>query len=97
MPFQKQMGNIGSELSRALRFHKQQDAAYLQSSLWRALELIGLTIDAQAGNSRTWELCRFREVVCDWYCGSGVYRVSPEYLANYALDFVSLVQVAPKS
>lgn len=87
MSFGDQMGNIASELSRAVMFHRRGDADFLRPSLWRALELIELTIDAQGKGARTRELCRFREVVGAWYCGSEEYRASLEWLARYSLDF----------
>ncbi len=87
VPFPHQMGNIASEISRAARFQDQKDGNYLEGSLLRALELIDLTLEAQAGNSRTKELCRFREVVCDWLCGTQVYSIQPQSLASYALNF----------
>lgn len=81
------MGNIASELSRAAMFHRRDDGDFLRPSLLRALELIELTIDAQERGARTRELCRFREVVAAWYCGSEEYRTPLEWLAEYSLEF----------
>ena len=88
LTFPKQMGNIASELSRASHFQGQGDSRLTESSLWRAIELIELTIDAQGSSVKTRELCRFREVVCDWYCRTGIYPIQPEALTKYALSFL---------
>ncbi len=88
--FYEQMGNIASELSRAVKFKEQQDFGHMNSSLWRTLEMIDLTIDDKRNISRSRELCRFKEVLSDWYCRTGEYRVKPESLKSYALNFALL-------
>ena len=86
------MGNIASEISRAIKFKEEKDADHMKSSLWRLLELVDLTIDDQKNKPRLKELCRFKEVLSDWYCQTNVYSVNPESLKEYCLNFAMLAR-----
>ena len=88
--FYQQMGNIASELSRAIRFELQKDIKHRNASSWRVIELVDLTIEDEKNFCRTKELCRFKEVLADWHCCTGVYDVSALALKNYALCFAML-------
>ena len=90
--FYEQMGNIASELSRAIKFKDENDAERMDLSLWRLLELVDLTIDDGKNKLRLRELCRFKEVLGDWYSRTKVYDVTPESLLNYALNFAMLAR-----
>ena len=90
--FYQQMGNIASELSRAVCFEKNEDTSHLKAALWRLLELVDLTIEDPKNRRRLRELCRFKEVLVDWYCGTRVYSVHPESLKKYAMDFALLAR-----
>ena len=92
LTFYQQLGNVASELSRAIKFKDHDDIEHMNSSLWRLLELLELTIDDRKNKSRLRELCRFREVLCDWYCQTRLYDVDPESLKNYALNFAMLAR-----
>ncbi len=90
--FYQQTGNIASELSRAINFRKQKDIKHMDASLWRLLELVDLTIEDKKNNKRLRELCRFKEVLSDWYCKTNIYDVNPESLLNYSLNFAMLAR-----
>jgi hypothetical protein len=75
----EQIGNIGSEISRA---KKKKDA------LWRALGLIDLTLSQYPSK----ELCRLREVVCDIIVGSKFYEVDLDELISFCLPFAVLAR-----
>lgn len=92
LSFYQQFGNIASELARAIRFKEADDTSRMDSSLWRSLELVDLTIDDKKNKSRLRELCRFKEVLSDWYCRTKVYDVRPEALLDYALGFAMLAR-----
>ena len=92
LSFYQQQGNIASELSRAITFKEQNDSERMNSSLWRLLELVDLTIDDQKNKLRLRELCRFKEVLSDWYCQTKVYAVNPESLKDYCLNFAMLAR-----
>lgn len=67
----EQMGNVGSEVSRALKW-KSRDPAIARGALERALELIDLTLDDarhRASIARMREICRVRETMLDFFLG----------------------------
>ena len=92
LTFYQQMGNIASELSRAIKFKNQNDTEHMNFSLLRLMELMDLTIDDKKNKSRLRELCRFKEVLSDWYCQTHVYDVDPESLKSYSLNFALLAR-----
>jgi len=62
----------------------------MDASLWRLLELVDLTIQDKKNRSRLRELCRFKEIIGDWFCQTNVYNVNPESLKNYCMQFAML-------
>lgn len=74
MPLSLQMLNIGSEISRANRWKSKGNQVQVERAVFRALELIDLTIDAQRGKHSLKEFTRMREVVCDYFLGENLYK-----------------------
>lgn len=71
----EQLGNVGSEVSRALRWANRDDAR-ARSALARALELLDLTLDDprhRQSVGRLREIARTREVVVDFLAGTNQY------------------------
>lgn len=67
IPFCLQMRNIGSEVSRSLKWFGKNEKR-LQTSFERALELFDLTIEcAKPYSGRLKEVCRAREEFCDYF------------------------------
>ena len=87
MSLMDQLGNAGSEVSRALRARRNGNAVREQSALHRFLELIDLTIADPRLRGRRKELCRAREVVCDFFLGDNLHGSTPESLERYFLAF----------
>lgn len=93
MSFYLQMGNLGSEVSRAVKWHGKNEKRFL-SSFERALELFDLTIEAtgddvagsRAGKLR--EVCRAREEFCDYFLGNS-WGTDPAKMMRYYDQFVS--------
>lgn len=83
LSFDQQMGNIGSEVGRIIHWHELKDEESKENALWRALELIDLTTLKKPNR----ELFRLREVLCDLFIGKNEYKVSPDFLKNYFLQF----------
>ena len=90
LTFPRQMGNIGSEIARARHWEGRGDRANRDAAIERALELIDLTLRDPRRCSGLREIGRLREVVCDWYLGSGTYDVSPAELEDYCTSFILL-------
>ena len=74
MPLSLQMLNIGSEISRANRWKAKDNQTQVERAVFRALELIDLTIEAQRGKHCLKEFTRMREVICDYYLGDNFYK-----------------------
>ena len=83
MSLAEQMGNIGSEFSRMISLKQKGDLKNAQNSFDRVLELLDLTISQRKNR----ELFRLREVLCDLFVGSNIYKVSTKYLKDYFLFF----------
>ena len=92
MSLAQQMGNIGSEFSRMTSLKRKGDLKNAQNSFDRVLELLDLTISQRKNR----ELFRLREVICDLFLGSNIYKVSTKYLKDYFLFFALLAQGSKK-
>jgi hypothetical protein len=81
----EQLGNIGSEISRATRW-TNRNPELARGAFERALELFDLTLDDPRHRQslpRLRELARAREVVVDFFDGSNQYRSTPADLQKY--------------
>lgn len=83
----EQLGNIGSEVGRALNAQRQEDDERWKSALDRALELFDLTIADPRWQTRLCEILRAREVVCDFFYGDNQYHSEPQKLDQYFMEF----------
>ena len=80
----EQLGNIGSDVGRAIRAKAQRDDVRLQGALDRALELFDLTLtDERWRGPRRREIARAREVACDFLVGDNDYASTAETLDAY--------------
>ena len=81
----EQMGNVGSEISRAIRWAPRNPET-AQGAFYRALELLDLTLaDPRILQSRPRlrEVARAREVVVDFFAGSNEYGSTGPSLQKY--------------
>jgi len=81
----EQMGNIGSEVSRATKW-SGRNADLARGALERALELFDLTLDDprhRASPARLREIARAREVVVDFLDGTNEYGATAANLQKY--------------
>lgn len=92
----EQMGNIGSEVSRARHWSpyerspeggQKKDEKLFQNAVERALELFDLTLDDPRWKGRLREIARSREVFCDAISGGKEYNSTLESLDKYFLNF----------
>lgn len=88
----EQLGNIGSEVGRAIKWKKQGEKLHQEKALERALELFDLTIADARWIKRLKEITRAREVVCDFFYGDNVYQTSPKSLEKYFYYFAFAAQ-----
>lgn len=80
----EQLGNIASEISRAMNWENKGDEVSKKNALERALELIDLTL---AGNRTNREMTRLKEFVAEHYLSNGNYRVQLSEIYDYLLPF----------
>ena len=88
MTLATQLGNVGSEYERALRWKDRGDQGRFQPAFERLLELLDLTIaDPRWKNHRLRELTRLREMICDELFNETPEFIHPTDLRNYFLYF----------
>lgn len=79
----EQLGNIGSEISRARRWRETNRERY-EGAAARALELFDLTMqDPRWRGGRRREIARTREVFCDIVWGDSQYATTLNDLQRY--------------
>lgn len=86
LTLKEQMGNIGSEVSRAVRW-KGKDEKLYGGAVERALELLDFTLRDSRWRQRLREIARVRELICDAVFGRGEYHTSLEDLDRYFYYF----------
>ena len=96
-----QMGNIGSEVSRALLAQKQHQPDRQEKAFYRALDLLDLSIKLAVDydrthphSARTRELCLAREELCDYFAGDNDFQTNPQRLQAYydQFDYLELAR-----
>ncbi len=88
----EQMGNIGSEVSRALRWRDKDQKSY-ENAVDRALELLDLTISDPRWQNRLKEIVRTRELLCDATLGGKEYGSSLKDLNRYFFHFAFAARI----
>ena len=92
LSFSRQMGNIGSEVSRAVRWKKKGNNKQMENALIRCLELIDITVacrqkqilkEKKHNDGALRELLRSREVICDYFWGNNEYSCDEKKLIEY--------------
>ncbi len=81
----EQLGNVGSEVSRTLKW-RSRNPQLAERSLARALELIDLTLDDprhRGSVARLREICRVREVLLDFIVGPNRHGSTAATLQRY--------------
>ncbi|MDE1977031.1 MAG: hypothetical protein KGI84_07225 [Elusimicrobia bacterium] len=86
MSLAAQLGNVGSEVSRALKW-RGKDPRLFDGAVIRALELMDFTIQDPRWRRRLKELTRAREMLCDAWLGGSEYRSDFEGLNRYFFHF----------
>lgn len=83
----EQLGNVGSEVGRALNWQKKNNQAYAQKAIDRALELLDLTILDSRWHNRLKEILLSRGAVADYFYGKNEFQSTPENLEKYFYYF----------
>ena len=83
LSFAAQMANIGSEVHRALNWQNKGHEEYSRQAVYRALELLDLTLDSAKTFPRLKESARVREAVVDYFFGSNQFGSSEALWRKY--------------
>lgn len=93
-PITYQMGNIGSEVSRALKWSSSGNKSRANKAVDRALELYDFTIEANKNNpARLTEILKAREEFCDYFFGDNSCHTDPTKMQKYYDGFVMIEQL----
>jgi len=87
----EQLGNIGSEVSRAFKWRGRDDKIF-EAAVERALELFDLTLADPRWKGRLREIARAREVFCDAVHGGALYKSSLGDLIRYFDNFAFMAR-----
>ena len=79
----EQLGNVGSEVGRALNWQKNNNPEYFQKAADRALELLDLTVSDPRWRNRLKEILLSRNLVADYFYGQNEFQETPEKLEKY--------------
>lgn len=83
MTLSQQLGNVGSDYERALKWKKKGNDTMFQNAARRTLEQIDMTLADDRLRGRRKEVARVREAVCDELFSSVINQESAARLANY--------------
>ena len=89
----EQLGNIGSEVSRAVKW-KNRDENLYQNAIKRAFELIDLTLCDPRFRSRLKEVARLREFLADALFGGKAYGSKLEDIDRYLFQFALAARIS---
>lgn len=93
LSFPEQLGNIGSEISRARFWDEKGNLGSRDRSLERALDLVYATLDGNRAHlSRLREVARLGEVVAGVYAGTDQGASSLQMVEEYCFHFAILAR-----
>lgn len=94
-PIAYQMGNIGSEVSRALKWTAKNNQPRADKAIDRAIELFDFTIAANTNNhARLTEILKAREEFCDYFFNNNSYHTDPLKMQKYYDGFAIMFRSA---
>lgn len=85
LPLYEQMGNISSEVGRAMQAMQRNDSAALYGAYYRGLDLIDATVACWSSERRRRELLRAREVFSAAIESNVVDARLDQYFMQFAL------------
>lgn len=89
----EQLGNVGSEVSRATSWTKKNNLMLAEKARERALELLDLTVaDQKKVESQRKEILRVREALCDFWWGENEFKSTSEDFEKYFMTFAVMAR-----
>ena len=97
-PITFQMSNIGSEVSRSLKWTAKNNKPRADKAINRALELFDFTIESNIKNhARLTEILKARDEFCDYFFGDNTYHTDPNKMQKYYDGFAMIDALRPNS
>jgi hypothetical protein len=84
----EQLGNIGSEVSRAITW-RSKNSEYMKLAVFRALELLDLSVGDKKNVQNLKEILRVRECIADYFLGDNVYKFTDQWWQKYFLEYAT--------
>jgi Protein of unknown function (DUF5674) len=84
--FDSMMANIGSEVFRTISW-RDRNGDYGRNALYRALELLDLTVEDPKNTDRLKEILRVREALVDYFMYDNEYQSTDEQWQKYFHQF----------
>ncbi|MFA6215170.1 MAG: hypothetical protein WC768_01210 [Patescibacteria group bacterium] len=88
----EQLGNIGSEVSRARYFEDKGEIKKRNSSLERSFDLLDLTLADRKNVGHSGEIGRLKEVLADIYSAAGNYSVALPDLEKMFFEYATVAR-----
>lgn len=88
----EQLGNVGSEVNRALQWRNKDEDLY-KNSMYRAFELLDMSIQDYRWRNDWKELIRAKEALGDAMYGGKDYGSTLEDLDNYFFQFALAARI----
>ena len=83
----EQLGNVGSEIGRAINWQKKGKLELQNKAADRALELLDLTIADKRWQNRLKEILWAKNLTADYFYGKNEFKETPEQLEKYFYYF----------
>lgn len=90
----EQMGNVGSDVERAIQWRNKGNVEYSQQACDRALELLDFTVADPKNKRRLKELLLVRAIFADQFMGINEFGFTDEFWQQYFYDFAYAAAVA---
>ena len=89
----EQLGNVGSDVDRAIKWKNRGIIEDQDKALMRAIELLDLTIadPKHKGRGGRKEMARAREILLDYFYGDNQYGYTDEALSKYFYNYAITV------
>lgn len=89
----EQLGNVGSEVGRALKRHNEGNVELRNRAVDRALDLLDLTIADPRWKHRLKEILLGRHLLADLFYGKNEFNTKPEQIERYYTYFAIAARV----
>ena len=83
MPVDEQISNIGSEVSRAIKWKNKNNEKRKEGFCAKAIEFLSLSIQDPKNKNRTREFENAINELIDYFYGNNVYGTTDEVLKKY--------------